>query len=281
MIAARRWKKGDPARGGHPGNRAKPARQLLLEGGAALGVVPDGRQVHVERQDTIDAKSEVDLLQAVETRQQHAGANQQRQRKRELGGGQAAAEPSLPACARGDARLLSKRLDGRNVRETQRGRDAERDGRRHRDRQRQIPAPQGRIRPRRAAARASRPRRCSTLTPIRATASPISPPRPARSRLSTRSWRTSRRLPEPSAERVANSWTRPVARASTRLATFTQATRSTSPTATNNRLQRAARGRHEILLQRNRDQRRSSARLESVPSSTGSGSRAPPEPARG
>ena len=82
---------------------------------------------------------------------------------------------------------------------------------------------------------ASPPRRWSTRTPIRATASPISPPRPARNRLSTRSWRKSRVLPAPSAERVANSWTRPVARASTRLATFTHATRSTSPTAINSR----------------------------------------------
>ena len=108
---------------------AKPAGQLLLKGGAPRGVVADAREGHVERQDAIDAEPEIDLLQAMEARQQHAGADQQRQRERELRGGQAAAQPSLPACAGGGARLLAKRLTGRDAGETQRRRDAEGDGR--------------------------------------------------------------------------------------------------------------------------------------------------------
>ena len=82
---------------------------------------------------------------------------------------------------------------------------------------------------------ASRPRLRRTRLPTPASASPSSPPSAARSRLSTKSWRTSRRRPDPSAARIANSWTRPVARTSTRLATLTHATSSTSATAISSR----------------------------------------------
>ena len=135
MVAARCRKKGNPAGSGDTGNRAQPARQLLLEGRTARGIVADGRHVHVEGQDTVDTKPERHLVQAVETRQQDAGANQERERQRELGGGQAVAQPSLPTRARRRPRLLSKRVDGWNVRETDRGHDAERDGGDHRGHQ--------------------------------------------------------------------------------------------------------------------------------------------------
>ena len=44
MIAAGGRKTRDPARRGHAGDRPKPARQLLLKGGAALGVVSDASE---------------------------------------------------------------------------------------------------------------------------------------------------------------------------------------------------------------------------------------------
>ena len=53
----------------------------------------------------------------------------------------------------------------------------------------------------------------------------------------------------------ANSCTRPVARASTRFATFTQATSEDEHDRGEQQPQRTARGRHQILLQRNRGDR--------------------------
>ena len=111
-----------------PGMVPQTAWQFLLKGGAVLRVVTSARKVHVERQDLIDAEPEVDALQSIEARQQHAGADEQRQREGELHGHQAAAKPSLRSRRR-SARLLSNCTDGRNVTETQRRCDAAGDGR--------------------------------------------------------------------------------------------------------------------------------------------------------
>ena len=100
---------------------------------------------------------------------------------------------------------------------------------------------------------ASRPSVRRTRTPSAASASPATPPSPARTRLSTMSCRASRPRPEPSAARIANSWTRPVARTRTRLATFTHATSSTSPTAMSSSCSKVARRRGDVVLQRQRD----------------------------
>ena len=56
------------------------------------------------------------------------------------------------------------------------------------------------------------------------------PPIAESTRLSVRSWRMTRRRPAPSAERIASSRVRTVARASSRLATLAQQMRSTNPT---------------------------------------------------
>ena len=64
-----------------------------------------------------------------------------------------------------------------------------------------------------------------------ATANPSTPPPSASSRPSVSSCRITRLDPAPSARRMANSRRRAVARASIRLATFTQAMSSTNPTA--------------------------------------------------
>ena len=57
------------------------------------------------------------------------------------------------------------------------------------------------------------------------------PPMADSSTLSVSSWRTMRPRPAPMAERMAISRERPVARASSRLATLAQAISSTQPTA--------------------------------------------------
>ncbi len=62
----------------------------------------------------------------------------------------------------------------------------------------------------------------------RASATPSTPPRSARTVLSVRSWRASRPRPAPSAWRTASSCPRRTARARARLATFAHAIRSTS-----------------------------------------------------
>ncbi len=59
---------------------------------------------------------------------------------------------------------------------------------------------------------------------------PVPPPRSASIMLSVSVWRTRRARPAPSARRIAISFCRPVARASSRLATFAHAMRSTRPT---------------------------------------------------
>ena len=59
--------------------------------------------------------------------------------------------------------------------------------------------------------------------------------------------------PSPGPSECANSWTRPVARASTRLATLTHATRSTSPTAMSSRCNGPRAVATRSSLQRNRD----------------------------
>ena len=194
-----------------PGMVASLPSQLLLKGRAPRGIVTNARQVHVERQHAIDAEPEIHLLQTVEARQEHAGAHQQRQRQRELRGGEAAAEPSLPPGGRGRARLLAKRLNRGDACKAQRRHDAEGDGSGHRHQQGKSQhhgIESDLVEPRQGvAAKAlqhpdAEPRQRQ----------PSSPPSPASNRLSTSSWRTSRRRPEPSAERMANSWTRPVAR---------------------------------------------------------------------
>ena len=64
-----------------------------------------------------------------------------------------------------------------------------------------------------------------------ATSKPEAPPRAESSRLSTMSCRTMRLRPAPSANRIAISFSRPIARASKRLATLAQAIRRTKPTS--------------------------------------------------
>ena len=59
-------------------------------------------------------------------------------------------------------------------------------------------------------------------------------PRSASSRLSANSWRTIRRRPAPRASRIASSWRRADARASSRFETFAHAIRSTRPTTIDN-----------------------------------------------
>ena len=70
-------------------------------------------------------------------------------------------------------------------------------------------------------------------TPSAPITSPKTPPSIESSTLSVSSWRTMRLRPAPMAERMAISRARPVARASSRLATFAQAISSTQPTAPN------------------------------------------------
>ena len=95
MIASSGWKEGNPARCDHARNRSKAASQLLFNGSASLRIVPGAGKVHFECEDTVDAEPEVHSLQAIVARQQHAGANQQCQRERELNGRQHIAKLSL------------------------------------------------------------------------------------------------------------------------------------------------------------------------------------------
>ena len=129
VIASSGRKKRNAARRDHTGNRSKTASQLLLKGGASLLIVPDARKVHVEREDSVNAEPEIHLLQPMEARQQHAGADQQCERKRELRGRQAAAQAPLPPCTGGGAGLLTKDADRSDTRKTKYRRDAERNGR--------------------------------------------------------------------------------------------------------------------------------------------------------
>ncbi len=82
-----------------------------------------------------------------------------------------------------------------------------------------------------ARGRYSAARRPSALAPQLASTRPIAPPTTASTRLSVRSWRTSRIWLPPRAVRTAISRSRAVARASSRLATLAQPIRSTKPTA--------------------------------------------------
>ena len=76
---------------------------------------------------------------------------------------------------------------------------------------------------------------CSApFVPHAASNSPSPPPASASSMLSVRSCRTILPLPAPRAARTANSRLRPIERAMSRLATFTQAIKSTNPTAASN-----------------------------------------------
>ena len=68
-------------------------------------------------------------------------------------------------------------------------------------------------------------------TPTCATPTPNAPPIVASTKLSVNSWRTMRPRAAPSATRIASSRSRAVARASNRLARFTDAMSSTNPTA--------------------------------------------------
>ena len=63
---------------------------------------------------------------------------------------------------------------------------------------------------------------------------PKAPPATDSSRLSVSNCRMTRRCVAPRTERIANSLARPIARASSRLATFAQAISSTNPTAASN-----------------------------------------------
>ena len=81
---------------------------------------------------------------------------------------------------------------------------------------------------RRTSAGSIATRACRTHAP---STSPAAPPASASSRLSARSCRTRRPGLAPSAERIATSRSRPTARASRRLATLAQPTRSSSATA--------------------------------------------------
>ena len=75
------------------------------------------------------------------------------------------------------------------------------------------------------------PRFTSARTPHQASSSPNAPPRAASVTLSVSIWRISRARVAPTAARMAISRSRTVARASSRLATFTHAISSTKPTA--------------------------------------------------
>ena len=73
---------------------------------------------------------------------------------------------------------------------------------------------------------------CSaTFVPHAAISRPSPPPASASSMLSVRSCRTILPLPAPRAARTANSRPRPIERAMSKFATFTQAIKSTNPTA--------------------------------------------------
>ena len=69
------------------------------------------------------------------------------------------------------------------------------------------------------------------------TAAPSTPPTAASTRLSVSNWRTTRPRPAPSAERIASSRDRAVARASSRLATLAQQMSSTKPTTPRNSIE--------------------------------------------
>ena len=73
-----------------PGIAASRRARSSWKSGAPRVAVADVRQVHVERQHAIDAEAEVHLHQTVEAHRQHAGADEKRQRERELRGGEAA-----------------------------------------------------------------------------------------------------------------------------------------------------------------------------------------------
>ena len=92
--------------------------------------------------------------------------------------------------------------------------------------------------PTRRSGCAVRVRRASSNGSARSSSSPVqtarktpaAPPSSESSTLSVRSWRTIRPRPAPRLKRMASSFWRAVARAISRLATFAQATSSTSPT---------------------------------------------------
>ena len=97
-----------------PGIASKAASQLLLQEQRVVRVVPGARKIHFECEDTVGTEPEVYPLQAIVARQQHARANQQCQRERELSGRQHVAK--LSPCPRvSGAGLLTKRSDGRDA----------------------------------------------------------------------------------------------------------------------------------------------------------------------
>jgi hypothetical protein len=88
-------KKGNRARCVYAGNGLQTPRQLVVERAASRRVVAGAGKVHFERDHIVNVKPKIDLLQAIETRQQHSGAGEERQRERELDCGQAASKASL------------------------------------------------------------------------------------------------------------------------------------------------------------------------------------------
>ena len=152
VIHAGGGKTGDCARGGHARNGADGAGHLLVERDASRSIVADGRKVHLESQDPIDAESQIDVLDTVEAGHQHPGANQERQRQRQLRRRQTVANPVLTPGAGGGTRLLAERLDRRRPRQAQRRRHATADCGGHGDERRKSQNDRDRIRSRRAAA---------------------------------------------------------------------------------------------------------------------------------
>ena len=240
------------ARPRHAGDRREPPRQVFLKDGAPGGVVADAREVHVEREDAIDAEPEVDFRSAGRSsptgRRRRRGAPARARVARRRGrfsvspAGACRSTSATAASARRFGSLLARRSAGitphasavaivttaANRRTTGSKPTESRRG------------------------SASRPSVWRAFTPSAASASPARPPNPARTRLSIRSCRASRPRLEPRAARIANSWTRPLARTRTRFATFTHATSSTSPTAISQQLQQVPRRPGDVVLQRQR-----------------------------
>ena len=99
---------------------------------------------------------------------------------------------------------------------------------------------------------ASRPRTCSTSHRDCSHTEPHQSAEAARTRLSTSIWRTSRRLPEPRAERIAELLDAPRRPREHEVGDVDACDEKHEPDGDEQEMQWAARGRHQILLQRNR-----------------------------
>ena len=201
-------------------------------GGGVAVLLPGHRQF--ERQDVGGVEPRRHLLEADEASDQQPRAHDEHHRQRQLAHDERAAEALTAAPPGGGARsargVLERVVHG-DVIQTPHRHQAEEQARHQRGGHREEPARCRRWQSREAAARCRR--RAAGCRPgsTAPAPGPARRPAPASSRLSVSICRDSRHRLAPMAARTASSRCRPMARASSRFATFTQATSNTMPTA--------------------------------------------------